>query len=77
MNMPRINVWASLNTEANLDRIARQARDVVQSADRQKRLAADLKVKAQKGDRAAERALAMLVDSSYESHAEAELEAKS
>ena len=73
----RINMWSSLNTEAHLDRLSRQARDVAESADRQKRLAEELRVKAQRGDRTAERALAVLVDSSYEALVEAEMEARS
>lgn len=77
MPIPQINVWASLDNEHALERIAKQAREVADSADRQKRLASELKVKAQKGDRAAERALAVLNDSAYEAYAEAVLESQS
>lgn len=71
---PRINVWVGVQTESNLDRIAKQARDVEETADRIKRLAEQLRVKAQRGDKAAERALAVLVDGQYEAYAESLME---
>ena len=71
-----VNVWQPTNHETVCDRIAKQARDVEETAARIGRLAAELKQKAQRGDRAAERALAVLCDDSYEAYAVAVLEAK-
>lgn len=71
----RINVWTSLDTESALERIAKQARDVDETCARMVKLAGQLKVRAQRGDRDAERALAVLVDESYGALAECMLEA--
>lgn len=62
----RVNVFASLSDEASLDRVARQARDVEETCQRIVKLAAQLKVRAQSGDRRAERSIAVLVDDTYE-----------
>lgn len=70
----RINVWAGLNSEAHLDRISKQAADAIEIAERVKRYVIQLKTRAQRGDRSAERALAVLVDGQYEAYAEAKME---
>ena len=63
---PIVNVYASLSDEASLDRVARQARDVEETCQRIVKLAAQLKTRAQRGDRGAERSIAVLVDDTYE-----------
>lgn len=75
--MPAINVWASLNHEAALDSIDRQARDVEETCAKALRLTQELRTKAKKGDHDARRALAVLVDGIYDGLAESLMEMKS